>query len=260
MSDKKQNEGLDLGDLFAKFGEFLRAHGVRVFASSVTGAFTYYAGYSLTHDPLYGATLVILAEGLSLWYPFILEGAQQAFYGTWKKVNVGGLFQWLAALLGIVLAWVSIIVTDLSSATIIARDASINFGIFAVFESVPDWAQQVVVYVLPILGFSHALLLTVFYLASPEAAQARAIREIHRQANYTIKQAHADAKKSEAEAMASEYKAKAHDAAAKAGRAKANARLANEFPDMPMTANAQTTEQAKLKSDGSPNQNGGGQG
>lgn len=223
-------ETLDIGKVWNQFMEFLRSHGFRVFVSLITGAFTYHAGYTLTESVVYAAALVVMAEGLSLWYPFSLEGAKPAFLGSIKKINVSGFIQWSAAILGIALSWTSIILTDLASATFIANEANIKFGgLFSAFENIPIWSQQIVVYVLPVLGVCHALLLTAFYIFSPEAEHARTLRSIRRSADEKIKTANAKALEAQATAEANEYTTKAFQAAEKAGRAKANARLANEF-------------------------------
>lgn len=220
----------DIGKTWNQFMEFLRSHGFRVFVSLITGSFTYHAGYTLTQSVIYATALVIMAEGLSLWYPFSLEGAKPAFQGDWRKINISGLIQWTSAILGIIIAWSSIILTDLASATFIARDANVNFGgLFTAFASVPEWSQQIVVYVLPVLGVCHALLLTAFYIFSPEAEHARTLRSIRRAADEKIKLANAKALEAQATAEANEYATKAHQAAEKAGKARANARIANEF-------------------------------
>lgn len=215
----------NLQDHLLKFWEFLRSHLFRVVLAAVTGWFTYYAGYSLTGDPIYGLTLVVLAEGLSLYWPFQMEAAQSV--GNLKNINVAGLFQWISGILGVIFAWGSVILTDISSATLIAQNA--NAQVFSLFAEVPQWSQDVVVYVLPVSAVAHGILLTVFYVASAEAANSRDLRKIRREADHAIKQAHAEAEKARAQAEASEYKALASEAAAKAGKAKAQERIANEY-------------------------------
>lgn len=219
----------DIGKVFSNFMEFLRTHGYRIFVSLITGAFTYHAGIALTDDPAYAIALVIMSEGLSLWYPFILEGAGQV-YTSANKIIPSGLLQWIAAILGIVFSWTAIILTDIASATYIARDANLKFGeLFSYFERVPEWSQKVVVYVLPVMGIVHAILLTTFYIFSKEAQHARNIRAIRRAADEKIRLANANAMKAKAEAEAGYYESLAYDKARLAGEAKAKIRLNSDF-------------------------------
>jgi membrane protein implicated in regulation of membrane protease activity len=203
----------------------LEEHGFRFFAAAVTGVLTYYAGLSLTQNPMYGITLVLLCEGMSLYWPVRLEGAQEV--GKYPSYNFSGLVQWSTAIMGIVLAWGSIIVTDLASAVFIANAADIE--VFSAFASVPEWAQSVVVYVLPVLAFTHGVLLTAFYIASPEAEQARQLRKMRAETRHSVARANADAEKSKAAAYAEQYKRVAVEAAKARGRAEADEQVTKRY-------------------------------
>lgn len=224
---------------------FLRQHGFRLFTAIVTGALTYYAGIVLTGQWLYAITLVLLAEGLSLYWPSRMEAAQSA--GSLKDIHWAGVAQWSAAITGIILAWVSIIVTDLATATIIASEANLLTGIFKRFEVVPGWAQNVVVYVLPVLAVSHGVLLTIFYVTSPEAAASRLDRKRERETRRKIRDARAKAKAEEAKARASAYERMAIKEAKKLGEAKAASMVQEEFTRPVQIYNAETRPPPKAR-------------
>ena len=208
-----------------KFIEFIKEHGFRVFAALVTGTLTYYAGYTVASSVLYGITLVALAEGMSLYWPYRLESAQDA--GTWMKINISGAAQWTAAIVGNIIAWGSIIVTDLASAVLLA--SANGYTILTAFRDVPQWSQDVVVYVLPVLAFAHGLLLTLFYIASHEAAHERALRAIHRDSRQKIAKANADAETAKAQSYVTYYERNVTGKAQKAGEDEADAAITQKY-------------------------------
>jgi len=212
-----------------KIGDFFRNDAFRVFTAIVTGALTYYAGWSLTNQIPYAIALVLLCEGLTLYWPFRLEGAGDV--GTKGKRNAPAVIQWLVAIIGIITAWLSVIVTDLACATIIASQA--NIRVFSAFADIPLWAQEVVVYVLPVLAVTHGILLTVFYVASPEAAHKRTIRAITRKASADMKRAEADAEKARMEKLTAEYRTSAVTAAKELGATQAQEKVAAKYRNGP---------------------------
>src|SRR5262245_18935659 len=106
-------------------------HWLRYAALAVTGCLTGYAAWSYTSNCLYVIALVLLAEGSSLYWANRIE-------------DYGNNVQAAAAILGSVIAWGSIAVTDLASVTIIAKNARLE-QLFTVFAQVPEWAQKTVV-------------------------------------------------------------------------------------------------------------------
>ena len=212
-----------------KILDFVREHGFRVFAAAVTGSLTYYAGFTVAGTAIYALTLVALAEGMSLYWPYRLESAQSA--GTWKNVNISGAVQWTSASIGIAVAWVSIIVTDLASAVFIANSA--GYEVLTAFQDVPKWSQNVVVYVLPILAFTHGLLLTAFYVASPEAAHARTLRAIRRASGQQIAKANADAEAAKAQSYVQYYQRNVTDKATAKGESEAELEITRRYKTNP---------------------------
>jgi hypothetical protein len=115
------------------------------------------------------------------------EGA--ALYWALRVEDYGNHIQQACAYIGAVLAWIAITVTDLASATIIASMA--NIKIFSAFEKVPAWAQNTVVYVVPLLAVLHGVLATLHYFFSETAKAHREISEIKRNMNIDIEKSHA---------------------------------------------------------------------
>jgi len=173
------------------FWSGLARHWLRYAALTVTGCLTGYAAWSYTGNWLYVIALVLLAEGASLYWASRIE-------------DFGNKVQATAAVLGTLLAWGSIAVTDLASVTIIVRNASLD--IFTVFAMVPEWAQKTVVYVVPFLAVFQGVLATLHYFFSEEASLRRSIAKTNREAEKAIRQADANAQKSMAEARAKRYK------------------------------------------------------
>lgn len=227
----------NLEQAWKDFSYFVATHGPRFFVAGVTGVLTYLAGWFLTSQPVYAITLVLLAEGLSLYWPYRMEAAQS--YGTRRNVNWAGVAQWAAASIGVILAWVSIIITDLATATIIASNAGKLTGWLQAFEVVPLWAQEVVVYVLPVLAVSHGILLSVFYVASPEAATARINRQAERETTQTIREARNKARAEEAKARAAAYERNAITEARKLGEAKGASMVQSDFTEPLLALNAE---------------------
>jgi len=214
--EERMKKGIDPTALWTAAKE----HGLRYFAAIVTGALTGYAGYSFTTNYWYALTLVVLAEGASLYWPSRLETVRAVKTG--KHWHLDGIGQWLCALLGIALSWISIVATDISSAAVIATSNDNAMAeIFSVFAKVPDWSQQVIVYVLPVLAFSHGALLTLFYILSEDAEIARSIRGIERSATLSIRRSNADAEMARAQAYVNKHRAIATKAATAKGEQEA---------------------------------------
>ena len=193
----------------------LKVHWVRWFTALVTGVLTYSAGWNLTSSFFYSAALVALAEGTSLAWPGAMERAEDV--DGWE--SHAAIAQLASSVFGIIVSWVAIISTDLASITIIASMS--NIKIFSAFAEVPTWAQNVVVYVVPILAVTHGILATIYWTASPEAAHSRQIAKINREADRQIKTAEANADAEKAKAKASEFALLATEKAREAGRAEA---------------------------------------
>ena len=205
-------------------------HWLRYAALLVTGSLTGYAAWSYTSNGLYVIALVLLAEGASLYWSLRIE-------------DYGNVVQQGTAVIGTVVAWASIAVTDLASATIIVRGA--NLEIFSVFAQVPEWAQKTVVYVVPFLAVVQGVLATVHYFFSEEAALRRSIAQTNRETEKQIKQAEAEALKSAARARAQKFTELAKVEAPKLGEAQGvkswhdtaqTLRVPTESPTVPMMA------------------------
>jgi len=225
MSDKNNNGKPDWLD-------WIGDHGFRVFAAFVTGALTFYAGNSVANSVVYGAVLVLLAEGVSLYWPFRLETAQMLT--DWRKLG-GAHVQWISAILGITIAWISIILTDLASAILIANQR--NIGVFALFATVPEWAQAIMVYVLPVLAFTHGLLLTAFYVCSAEASHKRLLRKIQREARQAIAKADADAEVARSQSYQEHYRQVATPKAQARGKQEAEQETTRKYSPLASFAN-----------------------
>lgn len=198
------------------FLEHTSSHWLRYMTLLITGVLTWNAAWELTSNPIYCIFLVLLAEGATLYWQHAVERVGGVAVEENGKVNVSVVVQFTTGILGIALSWIAIISTDLASLTFIARNSQID--IFSAFQKVPDWAQSVVVYVIPVLAVSHGILATAYHIASPEAAAKRRIRR-----------AHTTARVAEAEAHASEYERLATVKAQEAGRAKAGSKVQKEF-------------------------------
>jgi hypothetical protein len=201
METKEEKNKVDsrLAEIFSGASR----HWLRYTALSVTGCLTGYAAWSYTGNWLYVIALVLLAEGASLYWASRIE-------------DFGNTVQMIASVVGSVVAWVSIAVTDLASVTIIVKNASLE--IFTVFANVPEWAQRTVVYVVPTLAVVQGVLATLHYFFSEEAALRREIAKTNREAEKAIKQADANAQKDMAKARAARYAEIAKEKAPELGR------------------------------------------
>lgn len=168
----------------------LGQHWLRYAALMVTGALTGFAAWSLTSQWQYVIAIILLAEGSALFWAARIE-------------DYGNRLQMVASIGGTALAWIAITVTDLASATIIARLS--NLEIFSQFAEVPAWAQRSVVYVVPVLAVCHGVLATVHYYFSESAALRRDASKSSRDAQRRINEAKARAKIAIATAEAMEY-------------------------------------------------------
>jgi hypothetical protein len=210
----------DLVAGFNRVKSHLSDHWLRYFAVLVTGTLTGIAGWQLTHNVIYVIFMILLAEGASLFW-------------TARAEKNGNNTQMTMSVIGTVVAWTAIILTDLASATIIANlanDAAIAKAvangqtaesvklIFSLFKEVPGWAQGVITYVLPVLATLHGLLTVVHYYFSEEAKLKRDIDKIERKAKREIAQAEADARKNIAQARADRYREIAIEKAPELGK------------------------------------------
>ncbi len=110
------------------FGRAVSLHWLRFVALAVTAILTGYAGFSYTQNLIFSLALVALAEGASLFWAGRVEDA-------------GNRVQMVAAVIGTVIAWSSIAITDLASVTIIAHGAEF----FTIFQQIPALSQEVAV-------------------------------------------------------------------------------------------------------------------
>ncbi len=173
-------------------GHAIGQHWLRYVALSVTAILTGYAGFSYTGNLFFSIALVALAEGASLYWAARIE-------------DFGNRVQQIAAILGTVIAWLSIATTDLASVTIIAHGAQL----FTIFESVPVLAQEIAVFVLPCLAVVQGTLGTLHYFFSEEARVNRDLNKVLREANKEIAEANAAAKTTIARNHAEQYKKRA---------------------------------------------------
>lgn len=188
----------------SQFREVLAENWLRWLALIVTASLTGFAAYSLTGSVLYIAALVGLAEGATLFW-------------TSQSDRNGNPTQNFLSIVGLVLAWGAIVATDLSAAAILGNLA--NVEVFSAFAAVPEIAQRVVVFVLPILAVGHGLLGTAHYYFSEGAALQREINKTLREARKDIEEARAQAAVDKARAQASEYARIAKTEAPKLGTA-----------------------------------------
>ena len=166
MEDKKQGDG---------FLEYVGQHWLRFVALTVTGSLTGLAAWNFTGSWLYVLAIIAMAEGASIYWSLRIE-------------DFGNKVQMLASVLGTIVSWVAIILTDLASATIIAGMSKLQ--IFTAFQQVPVWAQNTVVYVVPLLAVLHGVLATLHYYFSESASTKRAIKTTRREAQQDIDKSH----------------------------------------------------------------------
>jgi hypothetical protein len=164
---------------------------LRYAALVCTGILTGIAGWTLTSNIFYTTFLILLAEGASLFW-------------TARAEDNGNPTQAGISIVGTAVAWIAIVLTDLSSATILASQS--NIKIFSIFATVPVWAQSVVTYVLPTLAVTHGVLGTTHYFFSEEARLKRDLAKTEREARRAIAQAEAEAKQNIAKAQADKFK------------------------------------------------------
>ena len=151
--------------------EHIGNHWLRYVAMMVTGSLTGMAAWNLTGFAPYVLAIIALAEGASIYW----------FSQMQKHEN---RMQAVIAVAGTGIAWIAIILTDLASATIIARMA--NLEVFTAFAQVPVWAQNTVVYVVPSLAVVHLILATLHHYFSETASAIRTNESIKREAKMDI--------------------------------------------------------------------------
>jgi hypothetical protein len=184
---------------------YLSQNWLRYLTVIVTGTLTGIAGWTLTGNAIYTAFIILLAEGSSLFWAARTE-------------DNGNKTQTTLSVIGTVVAWTAIILTDLSSATILANQA--NREVFTVFAKVPAWSQMVVTFVLPVLATTHGILAVAHYFYSEDARLNRDLAKTEREAKRVISQAEADARKNIAKAQANRFKELAEERAEGIGRNK----------------------------------------
>lgn len=162
MENKKIGDG---------FFENIEQHWLRYVAMIVTGSLTGMAAWNLTGFIPYVLAIIALAEGASIYW----FSQMQKHENRMQAVIAGA---------GTAIAWIAIILTDLASATIIARMA--NLEVFTAFAQVPLWAQNTVVYVVPALAVLHLILATLHHYFSETASSIRDNESIKRQARMDI--------------------------------------------------------------------------
>jgi hypothetical protein len=198
----------DIRQRAENFGRFLSQNWLRFVALIATGTLTWIAGWTLTHNLFYTSLLVLLAEGASLFWTARTEDNGNP---TQEKLSVWGM----------AISWIAIIVTDLSSATILANmanqaliatakaageDPSSVQLVFTLFDHVPALAQQIVTYVIPFLAVTHGILGTSHYYYSEDAKLKRETDKTDRDARKLIAKAKADARTNIAQAKANRFK------------------------------------------------------
>lgn len=209
-------------------GEFLSENWLRLCALVVTGVLTGLAGWRLTNNWFFTASLILLAEGASLFW-------------TARASDNGNGTQQVLSVIGSVVAWTAIVVTDLASATILAADADVE--IFSAFQQVPEWAQSVVTYVLPTLAVIHGVFGTAHHYFSEGAKLARDVAKTRRDAVRKIKQAEADAQVSIAKAQADRYAELAEANAARIGQERGNSLWNTAYRNDNSNANVTTIKE-----------------
>lgn len=173
-----------------KIAEEFSQHWLRFAALSVTGVLTGLAAWNFTHNWLFVLALVVLAEGASVFWANQIE-------------KYGNTLQLIMSIAGTVVSWVAITVTDLASATIIAQNS--NLEIFSAFAKVPAWAQNTVVYVIPMLAVTNGILATIHFYFSESANMKRKLGADLRDAKYKIKKAKTEAEVNISKAQANRW-------------------------------------------------------
>lgn len=144
-------------------------------AMVITASFTGQAALYLTGSWFYAVGWVMLAEGAFLFWEARFRHAENNLQHVLAGVA------WVIAITAIVL-------TDLASATLLAHNA----GLFTLFATVPDWAQNIITYTMAILAAIHAVMGVLFHFVSDSDAAARA----HAREYRSIQQAKTQAQQS----------------------------------------------------------------
>ena len=164
---------------------FLQVRGVMVALMLVTATFT--GGSVLALFSPSGITWVLaivaafvmicLAEGMFVYQSSLFSRS-------------GNLIQLVAAGLGTVLALATITLTDISAAVFLAHDS----GYISLYSEVPEWAQMIVTFSLPVMAVVHGVILAIYDSADDiQRAERQASKDI-RSAEVELKKAYLDSK------------------------------------------------------------------
>lgn len=175
---------------FTDFFEHIQQHWLRYTALLVTAGLTGFTAWTYTASLFYVIALIVLAEGAVVFWSLRVE-------------DYGNLTQKFCAILGTALAWIAIAATNLASATILASISQIE--VFTAFQSVPEWAQRIVVFVVPVLGVFHGIIATFHHFSSEISKMHRAVGGKRREARMEIEQAKANAQVSIAQEEAARF-------------------------------------------------------
>lgn len=128
-------------------------------------------GYILLAVP--ALVMIVLAEGMFMYWSAKLTDGDNSV----QKLTSG---------LGLLLALATIVLTDASAAVFLAQRS----GYVSLYATVPEWAQVVVTYAMPVMAIVHGVLLAIYDAADEDTmAEKEASRKL-REAKHEATQAY----------------------------------------------------------------------
>lgn len=162
-------------------------------------------GYILAIIP--ALVMIALAEGMFIYQSQLFSDGdntiQKVFSGT-------GLF----------LALLTIVLTDTAAAVFLAQAS----GYVSLYETVPEWAQVVVTYSMPIMAITHGVILAIYDAADD-------VKQAEKNARKELREAKVDVQKAYYASLADEYR-KNIDQAGQRAKGNAEALFANVLAEL----------------------------
>jgi hypothetical protein len=169
MKDTKEKGFYEsVGAFISDFWQYIVAHWPLLLIAVGTGSFTAHAAWYYTHNPVYVVMAVGLTEGFGLLWIYFSEGAIETGIED-AKLEADELTQIIAAVLGALISICAIILTDYSSAQILATET----GVLTAYTAIPEKVQAIIANLVWVLLIANLILMTVYLMASPQAALLR---------------------------------------------------------------------------------------
>jgi hypothetical protein len=202
------------------FGSYIVSHWPLLLLALFTGSFTWHAADYYLGNPLYTFMTLVLTEGMFMLWAFWAEGAVSSGMED-NKLETSEKVQITAAVLGVFIAFVAMLLTDFASAQILAVESKM----FTTFTQIPAWAQSVIVNIVWVLAIVNVLLVGVYLIASPQAALMRAENRSQRM----MERARIQGEIKKQKAAADEYARLANNNAQAAGKQLARDKFSDNF-------------------------------